>query len=245
MSTPILAFLALLATPAHASSAECRNVPQAVALLANPAKDSEERSRLGACLLRNHLDQADVNRAALRILRDPAEDVLLKEDLLEAFADAPLRHKVKLEGKLAPEMGQMEKDAVERALSGAGSLLAAARAVKTMEDTEAVCRFEPDFFRVMSDIALDETSHVLLRASAVNALEKISEKTYASGVYDEKSARLVRDTLKTVSARDNIASESLNADSAYNHLAVAGLPGYTRDTSPSTGRMLSSVKGEK
>jgi hypothetical protein len=112
-----------------------------------------------------------------------------------------------------------------------------------MEDTEAVCRFEPEFFRAFSDIVLDESSHVLLRGAAVNALEKISEKTYASGVYDEKSARLVRETLKTVSARADIASETLNAGNAYNHLAVAGLPGYTRESSPS--RMLSSVKGEK
>ncbi|MGZ3649534.1 MAG: hypothetical protein ACXWSC_00255, partial [Bdellovibrionota bacterium] len=169
----------------------------------------------------------------------------LKEDLIEAFADSPLRHRVKLEGKLAPEMGQAEKDAVDRALSGFGTLMAAAQAVKTMEETVPVSRFEPDFFRVLSDIALDDASHVLLRASAVSALERVSEKVFTSGVYDEKLVRLVRETLKTVAARDDLASSFTNAGSAYNHLAVAGLPGYTREFAVSTGRMISSVKNEK
>jgi hypothetical protein len=245
MSTSILALLTFLSTPAHASSADCRNVTQSISALADSQKDSDLRSRAGVCLLRNHLDNADVNRAALRIVRDPAEDILLREDLIEAFSEAPLRHKVKLEGRLAPEMGQMEKDAVDRALSGAGSLLAAAQAVKTMEDTEAVSRFEADFFRALSDIALDDSAHVLLRSAAVSALEKISEKTFSSGVFDEKLMRLVRETLKTVAARDDIASTTVNAGNAYNHLAVAGLPGYTREMTVNTGRMISSVKGEK
>lgn len=250
MSTPILALITLFAAPAaHASAADCRNLPRALAILADANQDPQLRSRAASCLLRNHLDQAEVNRAALRVLRDPAEDILLREDLIEAFADAPLRHQVKLEGRLAPELGQVEKDAVDRALSGAGSLLAAAQAVKTMEDTEAVSRFEADFFRAMSDIALDDSAHVLLRSAAVAGLEKISEKTYLSGVFDEKSVRLARETLRTVAARDDIASSSVNAGNAYNHLAVAGLPGYARETSPvtslSNGRMLSSVKGEK
>ena len=152
---------------------------------------------------------------------------------------------MKLEGKLAPEMGQQEKDAVDRALSGAGSLLAAAQAVKTMEETVPVSRFEPDFFRALSDIALDDSSHVLLRAAAVNALERLSERVFSSGVYDEKSVHLVRDTLHTVAARDDLASFYTNAGQAYNRLAVAGLPGYARDFAVSNGRMLSSVKNEK
>jgi len=243
MTTPFLALALFLPLFAHAGGADCRQVPKAVEEISATDKDPELRSRVGTCLIRNHLDQAEVSRAALRILRDPAEDLLLKEDLIDAFADAPLRKKVKVESHLAPKLGQMDKVAVERALSGAGSLLAAAQAVESMDDIEATCRYEADFVRTISDLALDSTSHVLLRASGVRALEKISAKTYQSGVFDEKLVRLMRDTLRTVSARDDLASESLNAGVAYNHLAVAGLPGYAAPAS--SGRMLSSVKNEK
>jgi hypothetical protein len=253
MSTPFLHPLALAlvlaaapSTPARAGNlSECRNVKDALSTLGNPDKEYEARSASGACLVQHHLDQPDVNRVVLSILRDPSEDTLLREDLIESFADANLRHKVRVEGKLAPALGKEEREAVDRALSGVGSLLAAASAVKTIEEVVPASRFEPDFFRALSDIALDDSSHVLLRATAVDALEKISVKVFNSGVYDEKSVRLVRETLHAMAAREDDASFFTNAGAAYNHLAVAGLPGYTRDTALSGGRMLSSVKSEK
>jgi hypothetical protein len=238
----LTAALALVSPPAKAGC----SVKESLAVLANPDKEYDLRSRAGTCLLRQHLDLPDVNRVVLSVLRDPSEDTLLREDLIEAFADANLRHKVKLEGRLAPEMGQVEKDAVDRALAGAGPILAAARAVKTIEEVVPSSKFEPDFFRVLSDIALDDSSHVLLRAAAVSALEKASVKVFHSGVYDEKSVRLVRETLRAVAARDDDASYFTNAGSAYNHLAVAGLPGYTREPFASAGgRMLSSIKSDR
>lgn len=252
MSTPRLPLLvALLActtlsTPAWAGSpSDCRDVKKALTLLGNPDKEYDLRSRAGTCLTRFHLDQAEVNRVVLSILRDPSEDTLLREDLIEAFADSSLRHKVKIEGKLAPALGKQEREAVDRALAGVGSILEAASAVKTIEEVVPSTRFEPDFFRVLSDIALDDSSHVLLRATAVSALEKASVKTYDSGVYDDKTVRLVRETLRTVAAREDDASYFTNAGAAYNHLAVAGLPGYTREPALATGRMLSSIKSEK
>jgi hypothetical protein len=131
---------------------------------------------------------------------------------------------------------------VDRALNGVGTILAAAAAVKTIKETVPTSAFEPDFFRALSDICLDDSSHVLLRAVAVNALEIISVKTFESGVFDEKSIQLARETLRTVSAREDDASYFTNAGLAYNHLAVAGLPGYVREPALGLGRMISSVK---
>lgn len=242
-----LFFAAILLISPAARAGDCPAVKPALALLGNPDKEYDLRAKAGTCLVRSHLDQAEVNRVVLSILRDPSEDMLLREDLINAFADSTLRRTVRVEGALAPAMGQQERDAVDRALSGAGSLLAAAQAVKSMEETVPVSRFEPDFFRALSDIALDDSGHVLLRATAVNALERASVKVFDSGVYDEKTVRLVRETLHAVAERDDDASYFTNAGSTYNRLAVAGLPGYTRDFAAplGTGRMLSSVKNEK
>ena len=261
--TPLFVALTLLATPAFAQGASatamapvsppslpavsapgCRDVKAALAILGNPDKDYDLRTNAGSCLVRTRLDQAEVNRVVLSILRDPSEDTLLREDLIAAFADANLRRKVHVEGRLAPALGKEERDAVDRALSGVGSLLAAAEAVKSIEETVPSCRFEPDYFRVFSDIALDESSHVLLRAAAVNALETVATKVYDSGSFDEKLLGLARETLRTVAGREDDASYFTNAGSAYNHLAVAGLPGFSREPllSAGGGRMLSSVK---
>ena len=255
MPTPrslVLSLLActMLSTPVWAGGATpnktgCSDIPRALASLGNPDKEYEQRSSAGICLLRYPLDLADVNRVALSILRDPSEDTLLREYLIEGFADANLRRRHRIEGRLAPALGKQERDAVDRTLAGVGSILEAAQAVKTIEEVVPSSRFEADFFRALSDIALDPSNHVILRATAVSALEKASVKIYTSGVFDEKTVSLVRDTLHVVATRDDDASYFTNAGPAYNRLAVAGLPGFSHESSLGAGRMLSSIKSDK
>lgn len=236
----IALLLSLLATPALAAPSECRNAGEAMQSLTQH-KDPDLRSRAGICLVRHQLDRPEVAKQVLRILRDPSEDILLREDLIEAFAESPLRRRVRIEvPRAAPQLGRQEKEALDRTLAGANSLMAVTQAMASMEDTAPVTVYEGEFFRVLNDIALDEQNHVLLRAGAVAALEKAAAKVADSGVYDEKTLRQTRDTLRSVAARDDEASYFTSAGQAYARLVSAGVPGFNREGSSS--RMISSVK---
>jgi hypothetical protein len=245
MRTLPFLILCFFASPnAHAAAGDCRNTAESLKSLAG-TNDPELRSLLGACLVRYQLDKPEVAKQALRILRDPEEDILLREDLIEAFADAPLRRKVRIDlPKPASQLGRQDREALDRTVSGAQNLVAVTQAMGSMEDTSPVTAFEGDFFRALNDIALDESNHVLLRAYAVNALEKISAKVVDSGVFEERSLRLTRETLRTLAGRDDEASYSTEAARSYNRLVAAGVPGFTREGSPSA-RMISSMKSEK
>ena len=84
---------------------------------------------------------------------------------------------------------------------------------------------------------------MLLRACAVQALEKLSVRVVSSGIYDEKAIRFTRETLRAVSLRDDPASLSLDVASAFSRMAIAGVPGFAREMPPgSSGRVISSVK---
>ena len=229
------------AAPAHSASiADCRSAGEAMQALAQ-YKDADLRARAGTCLVRYQLDRPEVAKQVLRILRDPTEDILLREDLIDAFADSPLRRRVRIEmPKAAPQLGRQEKEALDRTLAGADSLMAVTQAMASMEDTAPVTVYEGEFFRVLNDIAIDDTNHVLLRATAVRALEKISAKVADSGVYDEKTLRQTRETLRTVASRDDEASYFTDAGQAFTRLVSAGVPGFTREGSPT--RVISSVK---
>jgi|GEM_PF-4844414 len=240
----ILLQAGLVAPAFAASSSECRNTAAALKVL-ETEKDGNLRSLSGVCLVRYQLDRAEVAKHVLRILRDPTEDTLLREDLIEAFAESPLRRKVRIEmQRPAPQLGRQEQQAMDRTVSGAQNLVAVTQALGSMEDTAPVTAYEGEFFRVLNDIAIDESSHVLLRACAVSALEKISAKVVDSGVYDDRSIRLTRETMRTLAARDDEASYSTEAGQAYTRLVAAGIPGFTRDGGSAT-RALSSVRNEK
>lgn len=235
-------FLTLLAANAAAAPApaDCRDVSAAMEALAH-AREPEARTKAGACLVRHQLDRPEVAKQVLRILRDPSEDLLLREDLIEAFAESPLRRKVRIEmPKAAPQLGRQEKDALDHTLAGANNLMAVTQAMASMEDTAPVTIYEGEFFRVLNDIAIDDQNHVLLRAAAVAALEKVSAKVADSGVYDEKTLRQTRDTLRSVAAQGDEASYHTEASQAYTRLVSAGVPGFTREGGPA--RMISSVK---
>lgn len=235
--------LSFLFSPAALSiePADCRHIPLALTALSS-LKDPEHRASAGVCLVRFQLDEPEVAKAVLRILRDPSEDILLREDLIEAFADSPLRRKVRIEmGRAAPKLGRQEEQALERTVSGAQGLVAVTQAMGSMEDISPTTAYEGEFFRVLNDIAIDETSHILLRACAVRALEKISAKVVESGVYEEKYLRLTHETLRQVAAGDDEASYFTAAAPAYSRLVSAGVPGFTRE-GVSAKRMISSVK---
>jgi hypothetical protein len=237
-------FLALLIPAAQAAAQatvdECRSSPEySLQELKNSAADPDARASAGQCLSRYFLDKPEVAQAFLKIIRNPREDLLLREDLIQAFADANLRRKVRVEQALTPKLKPEDSAAVNRTVASAGDILAVAQAVKSMEETVPTTRFEADFFRAFSEIVADDSNHVVLREVAVGALEKISEKAVKSGVYDDRNIRLAQETLRTVGSRADSGSFFTGANGAYERLAGAGLPHFAEP-----GRMLSSISGK-
>ena len=235
-------FLLLLSNTAHA--ADCRtNSDRALNLLKTPTTEGELRSEEGKCLLRYRLGEANVTQAALKIIRDSREDILLREDLIEAFADSPLRKSIKVEGTRAPALDKQDKLALDRTVSGAQDLLQLTQAMESMDEVVTVTRHEQEFFRAISDIALDDSNPVLLRAKAVAALEQAAKKVYSSGLYDDRGIRQVQETLQTVANRGDTGSYYTGAAEAYGRMASSGLPSFQRLTVP--GRALASEKSKE
>jgi hypothetical protein len=230
----LIALFLLLTTPAFASG-DCRSNWSASLRTLKSAPDPDQRSRQGQCLLRHHLDKSEVAQQVLRIIRDAKEDVLLREDLIQAFADSPLRRNIKVDEALGPELDSQDIVAVDRTVAGAQGLLALTQAVKVMNETVPVTRFEQDFFRAIAEVAVEETNPVLLRSTAVAALERAATRVVASGVYDDRSLRLTQEALSTVAARDDSGSYYSGAHSAYGRLAGSGIPHFS-------GRSIASQK---
>jgi hypothetical protein len=230
--------VALLVPAAGAADESCRGSPEySLQELKSKAADPDKRAAIGQCLSRHFLDKPEVAQALLKIIRNPREDLLLREDLIQAFADSSLRRKLRVEHQLTPKLNSQESAAVDRTVASAGDILAVAQAVKSMEEIVPTTRLEPEFFRALSDIVMDDSNHVVLREVAVAALEKISAKAVKSGVYDDRSIRLAQETLRTVASRADNGSYYTGASLAYSRLANSGLPHFT----PEPGRMLSSV----
>lgn len=237
-------FISLCAflSPAALQAAECRQWEVALHQLQS-SPDADQRSAAGRCLLRVHLEQAEVVRETLRIIKDKREDLFLREDLIEAFAEAPLRKTIKMQQTMAPKINEQDRQALGRTLASAQSLLDVTQAVTSMQETVVVTRLESDFFRALSDIALDDSNHVVLRNIAVEAMEKSTKKVVDSGVYEDRTVRLAQETLKTVASRDDSGSYYSGAGPAYERLASAGLPHFVAPVAmPAGGRMLSSER---
>jgi hypothetical protein len=236
----ILALALLAPAGAHASDA-CRSGPgQALTALRSPQTEPEFRAAQGTCLVRSYLDLPEVSEAALKIIKDPNEDLFLRQDLIEAFADARLRRRVKVKESLAPEVKKEDRETLERTAASAGQLLALAQAVKSMDETVAVCPQENQFLRAIAEIASADESAVVLRASAVASLEKVLTKIVGSGVYDDRSVRFAQESLRNVASRDDTGSYFSGAGSAYARLANANIPYFAV---PREGRALASVPG--
>lgn len=236
----VLSLIAITFFAEPALAVECHGSPEfALQELKSFGADPDERSESGQCLIRHYLDKPEVALAALKVIRNPREDLLLREDLIQAFAESPLRRKVKVEQALSPELKPEDNAALSRTVASAEGLLAVTSAVKSMRETVPVTRFETEFFRALSEIAMDDTNHVILREVAVAALEKAASRVVASGLYDDRNIRLAQETLRTVAARADNSSFMSGAEAAYGRLAAAGLPHFA-PAEPAPGRMLSS-----
>lgn len=222
---------------------ECRaKSTRAIADLKNIATDAEERTRIGICLVKTSLDKPEVAEAVLKIIKDGSEDLFLREDLIAAFADSPLRKRIKVEEKIAPTVGAQEKAAVDHTSSSMSDILAVTQAVKSMNEVLPISKLEPEYFRAIGEIAKDESNHVELRAVAVDALAKLSRRVVESGVYEEAALRIAHDSLKIVAATEESSIFYVGAANHYTQLAQAGLPVYSGTNS---GRALASVPGKK
>lgn len=242
MKTLLLGLIAC-ALPLTAGAAEtCRGkADAALTSLKDQRTEPELRSALGTCLVRSYLDRGDVAMAALRIIQDTHEDLFLREDLVRAFGDARLRREVKVEHSLAPEMEKQDQDAVARTVASAGSLLAVAQAVKSMDDTVPVCAQEEQYVKALAELAGNDDTPVVLRTAAVETLEKVVGKIVGSGVYQERSLRTAQESLRAVAGRDDSASLLTGAAEVYGRLASAGLP-YFSEGANRGGRALASEK---
>lgn len=246
MRLPLLfsltAFAFAVANPAHAGDS-CRTSPgEALAALRSQQTEPDFRAAQGACLMRSFLDLPEVAQAALRIIKDPKEDLFLRQDLVEAFADARLRRQVKVKESLAPEVPKEDRENLERTAASASRLLAIAEKVKSMDETVATCASESQFLRAFADLAAADETPVVLRASAVESLEKVLNKIVPSGVFDERAVRFAQENLRNVASRDDTGSYFSGAGSAYARLAEANIPFFA---SPREGRALASVPGAK
>jgi len=237
-----LSLFAVFLLPGLAQAAECRaGAAQALATLRTPKASPEDRSEQGICLVRNYLGLPEVAGAALSIIKDPGEDLFLRQDLIEAFADARLRRLVKVKESLVPELKEHDRENLARTAGTAGDLLAMAQAVKSMDETVPVCASESQFVRAIADIAGADESPVVLRASAVASLEKVLERMVESGVYDDRAVRFAQESLRNVAARDDAGSHFSGAARSYAHLANASIPYFKVR---SEGRALASVPSE-
>lgn len=241
-----LIFGLLFLAPTLAYSADSCPANQALPKLKNRSLDSDLRAQAGICLVQNHLGQSEVARSVLRIISDAKEDLFLREDLIEALGSASIRKTVSVEGNLAPKLGAEEKAALDRTIASASNLLAVTESVKSMDETMPVTRFENEFFRALIDIAQADVNHVLLRATAVKALEKLSQRAVESGVYEPRTLQLMQEAMRTLAVRDDNGSFYSGAASTYERLASANLPGFSPlavDARP-PARNLSSVRAQ-
>jgi hypothetical protein len=237
-----LVFASLLLAPAAFGAENC--AADALPTLKNQKAAIDLRTQAGICLVKTSLGKPEVAQTVLKIIRSGQEDLFLREDLIEALGAAPLRRTEHLKGGLAPEIGKEEKENLDRTLASrsASSLKAVAQAVKSMDEILPVTKFEREFFRVLGEIARDENNHVLLRATAVGALEKMSMRVVESGVYEEKMVHLSQETLRQLAAHDDSASYYSGAIMAYERLAAAGIPGFVVAAKAAPNRTISSVQ---
>lgn len=219
---------------AHAE--DCKN---SLKTFRDKKADPDRRSLAAQCLIANQLDRSEVALSVLRTIKDNNEDLFLREDLIEFFSKANLRKKIKVEGHLGPEVTEQEKTAIGSVAGGnTNDLLAMANAVKSMEEITPVTKYESEFFKALSEIAMNDNSHVLLRAAAVHAMEKTSGAVVASGIYDEKSIRLAKETIRTMAMREDIYSYYSGATLAYRNVSSLNTDGrrLSSQTSPVPAR---------
>ncbi len=224
------------------AGAECRsNYGAALQALSRQATDPELRSVAGQCLVKYHLDKTEVAKEILRVLKNPEEDLFLREDLIDAFAHGTLRKKVQVKEALSPELNDQDREAVGRTVASAQDILAVTQAVKSMNETVSTVAMENEFFKVLGEIALNSTNHIILRSMAISALEEASKKIVASGLYEDRSLRITQDTLRALATSGENIDYYSGAHSAYERLVIAGMPFFKEPL----GRALASEPTRK
>jgi hypothetical protein len=220
-----------------------KNFESSLKVLRSTQSDPDERIEEAKCLLKYHISKSEVAQAGLKIIKDPNEDLFLREDLVQAFGEATLRRSEKVEEALAPEVNDQDREALGRTVaSSAQDLLAITSAVKSMNEVIPTTRWEGEYFRTLHAIVLDDANHILFRETAMQALELASKKVVESGLYDDRLLRQSFEALSTVAAREDITNTNLQVDSTMERLASAGLPYFKNleNKYSNPGRMLSS-----
>lgn len=238
----ILLAAAFLVPLTSQAAADCQNPFRVLDAFKNRKEDYEKRSHSAKCLVHFYLGRTDVGKALLSVLKNQKEDILLREDIMELVSSARLRKTVKVEEALTQEIGEQEQAAVNRTLASANHLLAVTQAVKSMDEVLPLTHLEHDFFRSMSEIAVNESNHVTLRTVAIESLERMAKAVVNSGVYDERSVKLTYDTLREVAISDETSSYYLGAASAFERFSGSNQM-YAR--AQSSGRSLSSEESKK
>lgn len=224
MRISILTLTILLLAPFSAEA--CPNLQKALGLMANHGADAEARSEAAQCLVRSHMGEVSVEKVLLRALKDPQEDLFLKEDILSGLAAISWRKQIVVEGNLGPTINEEQRQAIGRTVAGAESLLAVTQAVKRMNETLSTVALETEFYRTLSDLALDEKNHVVTRMHAVQALEQIALKANASGLYQDRNLKTVRETLQLLQIREENVSAQMGVSGTALRMARAGVPGF-------------------
>jgi len=194
--------------------------------MANHGADAEARSEAAQCLVRAHMGEPSVEKVLLRALKDPQEDPFLKEDILTGLAAISWRKEIVVEGNLGPTIDDEHRKAIGRTVAGAENLLAVTLAVKSMNETLSTVALESEFYRTLSDLALDEQNHVVTRMHAVQALEQIALKANGSGLYQERNLKTVRETLQLLQLREENLSSQIGVSGSTLRMARAGVPGF-------------------
>lgn len=211
---------ASLALNAYGSE-ECRiNLAASILILKESKMEPDFRSVHGSCLMRHFLDRPDVAQAVLKIIRDPGEDLFLREDLIEVFGYINQRRKVKIESNLGPKLGAQERDAVDKMVANASPLLALTQAVKAMDDISPTTKYEFDFLHSFGEIAGNEANHVQLRSTAMNALHNSISSLISSGSFEEKTVRGYLELVQQVTAKKDNGSYFTGAGTAYRNLSA-------------------------
>ena len=214
---------------------------QDLARLGNTAVDSDERGDAATCLIHNQLHDDAAMAQVLRILRDPNEQLFVREDIVSALGAAHWRKKVEIRGSLTPEhISRQEDDALNRTVASAKDILAVTQAVKHMQDTASTSRYEGEFVRVLSELILNKENHIQLRMACVEALTQITKIQLDSGLFDERNLRIAYEALKENSSTSDSASFYSGAGPALEALR-SNARGELLATMDKPGRSLSSI----
>ncbi|NUM89420.1 MAG: hypothetical protein HUU37_09475 [Bdellovibrionales bacterium] len=196
------------------------SVERSLSILQNRKLDSDQRGPHGFCLVKRHLSRTDVALAALQVLRDRGEDLLVREDIALALGTTAFRREVKVaESPLPAALTQEDREAVSRTVASVSPILQVAEAVKSMKEVVAVTPRESDFVRALSDVVLDEDAHVMFRMLAVQSLTQIVREMHGSGLFQDQVLHVGYESLKFASELPGEATWFIGAAPAYQALA--------------------------